>query len=140
MKVKKRFENAINKESQDRINVLVEENNKYKQRRSQAIEKAENEATIESSSLESRLTLVARIVFGIFGTMAIGFTVYCCVTTNIKLITIGIIIIIPSVLGLIDTLKAKYGIISKYIVRAKHKCFNKSYSRKIEQIKQYYPL
>jgi hypothetical protein len=140
IKVKERFVNAISKENQTRIDALVEENNKYKQTRAQAYDIAEKESIDESSLFERRLTRASKISFGIIGIVSIVLTVYSCVFTNISLIALSILIVIPSVIGLIDTLKSKFGIVSKYIVRAKQKRFDKLYSQKMKQIDRYYSL
>lgn len=139
MKVKERFISEINKENQAKIDALAKENLEYKKRKTQAYEKAENDARLKSSNLGKNLTCAIKPMFGIIGFIAVLVLIYSYAITNYKLIVVSVILAIFSVLGIIDTIKNKYGVVLKYIADIERKYFDKLYGQKVEELKKYYP-
>jgi len=139
IKVKERLVNDLTKESQVKIDALTKENREYKDRKNQAYERAESEARLKSSNLEKILIMTAKFIFGIIGLIAILVLIYTNVISDYKLIPISIILIVISVLGFIDTIKNKYGVVLKYITIIKERYFNKIYAQKVEELKIYFP-
>ena len=139
LEVKKRIIDELNKKNQSKIDELNSENKKYRDKKLQAYNEAENMARTGSISLEKYLKLIFKLLFLGLGVMAIILTIYSYIIDSKKLTLIGATIVLSNAIGLIDTFVDKFGFVSKCITKIKHKKFDKLYGEKIKELEKYYP-